>query len=85
MKIDTAIQAGQIAAEIQLCENAIAIIEQAQAGNWTVSALSAISPAGTQQLLISPLDQPTSQQAFSFALQVYQGMLAALQGQLAAL
>lgn len=74
MDVETAKQAGVIANQIAVRDDAIELLKRAIAGKWSVCALRANSPDGANDvsLILGPLDETISAQAFGFALQIYQ-------------
>jgi hypothetical protein len=84
--LDTAVRAGQIAQRIKDRQDKIGFIQTMIDGGWRISQLGAQSSEGRQEtLILDVLDIDTSKQALSFALQIYQGQIEALQKELGAL
>jgi hypothetical protein len=80
VELETIIKAGQIAQRIKDRQDKIAFMRSMIDDGWRISQLGAQSKDGRQEtLILDVLDVDTSKQALSFALQIYEGQIAALQ------
>ncbi len=84
LTVNTAIQAGQVAAQILIIQNLVNIVNNAITdGNWVISKLSATDSSGVEHPLITGnLDLATSQAALQYTMNVYSTMLSQLNTQL---
>lgn len=86
LTVEQAAAAGVIAAKIQTVQWLLDQATAAQNGGWLISRLEAQDPAGVMHPLITAtLDPVTSADALTYCIGVYQGILADLNAQLAAI
>ncbi len=86
MDIDTAIRGGELAAKIAAMTGRLEAIKVAVDGNYSISTLRAVNPAGGEvNLLSEPLGSKLSSGALEYALQICQEQLDVLHKELKAL
>lgn len=84
MKLDAALNAGELAKKIKARQEAMLKIQAAHLESWQISRLTAIDPTTGNEisLILDTLDAETSKKALEFAMGVYQAQMDALQTQL---
>lgn len=86
LTVETAAQAGQLAAAIQARLGKLAQIEDAISGGWLISKFAATGPAENEvSLILDRLDEKSSAAALQYAKSIYGAQLEALNAQLAAI